>query len=176
MKHIYGLSLDGGPIRYVGQTKLPLKTRLQLWKSNARVESNSSPAMRWVRAIDVAGWELQIQLLATVEDAAGDEAERKWIAAFLDLLNVAAGGAGCPGVIPSEAARAKRAASVKKNWDSQTVRVRWVVTDEQHARQVEGIKRSFENGRNPSLGMLGKRHSDATKAKISATKRLRSMK
>lgn len=141
MKNIYGLRVGDGPVMYVGQTKLKLSERLHLWKSNAKRKHRKSPVMNWVLNVINDGLVLEIDLLEVAAD--GDEAETRWIASLPGLLNVAKGGPGCPGVVPSEATRAKRSASVKRSWDGQTVRVRWTASEEQRRKQAEGVKRSW---------------------------------
>lgn len=134
MKTIYGLKDWTGVIRYVGQTKLPLSQRLSLHKSNAPRESR--PVAAWVLSEAM----VSIVMLEIAKNAAADAAERKWIAALPNLLNVAAGGPGCPGVIPSESTRRKRAESVRADWAKQTKRVRFTLTAEQSRKQKEGCR------------------------------------
>lgn len=146
MKTIYGLRVSDGPIRYIGQTKLSLEERRKLWVSNSRAEHRKAPVYEWVREITASGKQLQIVELEMAERF--DEAESEWIARTPNLLNIAKGGPGCPGVIPDEKTRNKRSESVKNHWKTVINRTRWVPTEEVKEKQSMARKIWWEKKKN----------------------------
>jgi hypothetical protein len=158
-KTIYGLKrLGSDQIKYIGQTVLPLKERLHCWKSNA-ARGGDRPVFVWIRSMPRD--DLEIVGLEVTDDA--DQRERAWIATVPGLLNVAVGGPGCPGVIPDEETRAKRSESVRKSWERAAVRVRFHPNAEQRRKHKEAC------AKRPNNHMVGRKHSEETKAKMRAT-------
>lgn len=145
MKTIYGLKISNGPIRYIGQTKLALEDRRKLWISNSKAEHRKSPIYQWVRELVANGKQLQIVELELSERF--DEAESEWIARTPNLLNIAKGGPGCPGVPQSQATREKRAASIKKQWElgqGAATRNHFFHTEEMRAKMSHSMKQLWE--------------------------------
>ena len=168
---VYGLSSSRDPaIRYVGQTILKLPARRTLWRNNAQLKTGcNSKVCRWIRDLYESGADLVITALE--EDAERHVRERYWIAKLradgAPLLNVAEGGAGCPGVIPNDDTRRKRAESVRKSWETETVRVRFRATEEQLKKMSDALRV------NHPRSWLGRKHTDETKAKMSASAKAR---
>ncbi len=80
-KTIYGLrQRNSDAIKYVGQTKLSLKARLRLWRSNSRA-GKMTPVFSWIRSIPAEC--LEIIGLEVTDDP--DACEARWIATIPGL-------------------------------------------------------------------------------------------
>jgi hypothetical protein len=89
---IYGLCGSNGEIRYIGQTKCALATRLAGHVSSAKV-GRDTPRKAWVREQHSAG-NLQIVMLSTADDADAAEAAAitEWRGKGHALFNISPGG------------------------------------------------------------------------------------
>lgn len=101
---IYGLySTEDGEIRYIGQTRISLETRLAQHLGDAGRKNErklKSHCYRWIRKTLRNGHRIGIQLLEA--DAEYEVAERQWIAIFRQrfpgrLTNISDGGEGYTG-------------------------------------------------------------------------------
>ncbi len=101
---IYGLySTEDGEIRYIGQTRISLETRLSQHLGDASRKNErklKSHCYRWIRKTLRNGHRIGIQLLEA--DAEYETAEKQWIAIYRDrfpgrLTNISDGGEGYVG-------------------------------------------------------------------------------
>lgn len=78
--YIYGLSSsENGIIRYVGQTKNSLKSRLNEHKCDALTRKLKSHKCNWIRKIYKDGFKLQIELIEKTDELRWQEREIYWI-------------------------------------------------------------------------------------------------
>ncbi len=91
--YIYGLSLDGVDIRYVGQTRISIKHRFYA-HSKAAYRGEKTPLYHWMRKHGIHN--VVATLLEETSLESADEREIFWIAALRQetgrLLNLAGGG------------------------------------------------------------------------------------
>lgn len=158
---------------YCGKTIHPAK-RLRQHKAG----SKNPHGTVWKR-VSICGDDIQMRTMEIVHPE-GDWAarERHWIAmlrcAFPDVQNIAAGGEGAPGWIPSEDARRRIGAAQRGKIMSEetraklrTARARQIITDETR----EKISQRFKGQTRPeiSASMLGRQVSKETREKIRAS-------
>ena len=118
MKTIYSLSDPrDGRVRYIGATSSKLYRRCATHRAMCR--KLSTPVAAWIAPLLDAGVRPLIRCVAGPTEQWA-QAERDAIAAHreagCDLLNVALGGIGCYGVIPSEKSRSKRSATLRARY------------------------------------------------------------
>jgi hypothetical protein len=98
---IYGLcSTKNGVIRYIGQTKQPLQSRLTQHLAEAARSRGNSRCHRWIRKELSAGHSIEIRLIE--DGCAWDEAEKRWIEIYRQkhpgiMTNLSSGGCGYAG-------------------------------------------------------------------------------
>lgn len=118
MKRIYVL-IDPRDcaVRYVGATQSKLYRRCATHRAMSK--KTTTPVAGWIRELMALGLRPQIRPFGDPTDA-WEGAERQAILHFrgqgADLLNVADGGMGCHGVIPSSTTRTKRSATLKARY------------------------------------------------------------
>jgi len=157
---VYGLfSSENGEIRYIGQTKLSLRRRLETHKSNAKRGGKRRSAF-WIRSVLNRGFELHIVVLHDYAEWNVTEKAmiKQWRENGARLVNMTDGGEGI--YIPSDETRQKRAASVKASWEKRS-RTQPVWTPERRERHKIACKIRG------SKHWIGKKHSEETKRKIS---------
>ena len=158
---VYGLySLRDSVVRYIGQTTQPMKKRFSqhlLYSKNKK-----TAVQKWINKSICEGFDVRYTILDG--NAVFNDTEVEVIASYKEagirLLNHTDGGGGVLGLSQTDETRKKRSESVRRNWETQSVRVRWVANKEQHMRQIEGCKKRT------SKPMLGKNHSDETRKKM----------
>lgn len=104
-------------IRYVGATSDPLWKRLALHVTLSRDSTTKCAA--WIRDVVACGGRPTIDQVMSATES-WERAETETIALLrsegADLLNMTAGGMGCTDCLPSDEARAKRSATLKKHY------------------------------------------------------------
>lgn len=169
--YIYGLHLEGGPIRYIGLTQKSISTRFSQHKYNARAGLRY-PLYDWMRKY--AG-QVQVSLLEEVPDGHAEGLEAREVFHISEarkmhgskLLNLSSGGsATMKGGTLSAEARAKISAS----------RMGKPLSDEHRASisaSLIGNTRSLgysiteEHRANLSAAQTGRKHTDETKLRMS---------
>ena len=152
-------SSRNGEVRYVGQTTQ--KPSIRLRQHIAYAKYKITALQLWMFREINDGHIVGMTILRS--DAIFNETERLVIAEYRNagarLLNHTEGGEGVLGHSPSAETRQKRSDSVKRNWERQSIRVRWKATDEQR-KKISDAKKTHKPV------MLGKRHSEETKKKM----------
>jgi hypothetical protein len=98
---VYGLySSEDGEVRYIGQTKQPLASRLTQHLAEAHRSKGNSRAHRWIKKAVSNGFTIGIQLIEA--NCQWNEAERRWIAVYRAkfpgiMTNLSDGGCGYAG-------------------------------------------------------------------------------
>jgi group I intron endonuclease len=165
LTYIYALHLTAGDYRYIGVTIDPIRRMRQ---HNGATERDSTlPVHNWMRKYP---GEVQMTIIDTYDTyAEGLEGERNWIAIFRELysglLNLTDGGEGAVGYVHTEEAIAKMENRVISEETREKIRESRLGT----RLSPEAIaKRTATRKANGVPGpMLGRHHTDETKAKMS---------
>lgn len=160
---IYGLSLDGYAIRYVGLTAKSAEHRLRGHQGCARSGINL-PLYRWMRKYGPENVQTRVLgYTASIEDLY--LAERWWIAELREagyhLLNLTDGGDGVHGYIFTDEQRARLSAAHKGKRHSGSFA-------KSHAPWNKGRPPSEEQKAKLSAAMKGRVFSEEHKAKLRA--------
>ncbi len=149
---IYGLTAlpsDQG-VRYVGVTKRAIKNRLYHHVYNSINRKYQTYKDRWIRKCVAKGLTIHIILLAEVPAAEWELWERHWIAKFDNLTNSTSGGQGSlnMAIEVREKIGAAHRNKIVSEISREKMRIAWIARREREK---------------------GKKHSEETKAKISAS-------
>lgn len=160
---VYGL-LDPakGEIRYIGQTKLIPRRRLERHRSTARLKP-VVPVHFWIRKVIQSGG--YVDLVVLQEDAIWNKDEIELIERYraqgARLLNVTGGGDGTYGAPQSTEERKRKSERAKTWWASRIDRRQPPWTAEQRENHRIACK---QRGQGPHW--LGAKHSEETKEKM----------
>jgi hypothetical protein len=154
---IYGLRKIGDPeVRYVGRTAKDPRVRLQRHRWQAASPTCERYVSRWIRSVD-----FQIEIIVLESDPSDPrQSEREWIVRLRErgdrLTNLTHGGEGAPptGFLLSPEQRRKIREANLRRWADPAAR-----------------ERLAESNRRGQTGMLGKKHSLATRQRISASQK-----
>ncbi|MDP3767725.1 MAG: GIY-YIG nuclease family protein, partial [Dehalococcoidia bacterium] len=154
---------------YVGKTMRPgMRQRRHV------TERGQRPIHRWVAALLAEGKEPELIIVERIDVAEWADRERAWVrhlrATGHASLNVACGGNGAPGVIPSPETRAKLRAATLATWH----RAPRTMTPEHLAAWREGSRlavRTPEWRAKIAASHRGKRLSPETRVRISVNRR-----
>lgn len=155
-------------VRYIGKTT-DFVRRLR----RHRTEQGRTPRHYWLASLRAQGLEPQGIVLEVVQESQWDEREQHWIRHYREqgarLTNLATGGRGAVGIIPSEATRRKLSESGKRAWQEKPRSL----TDEHKAKLAtlhKGRKRRDETKARISEAMKGRHLTDEHRAKMSAAR------
>ncbi|MBU8540834.1 NUMOD3 domain-containing DNA-binding protein [Falsiroseomonas tokyonensis] len=168
-----------GAVRYVGKTIKTLSARLSGHVSLALVRKAKTHTANWIRALNAEGLRPKIAEVDRCCCAGWADLECAWIARYraegANLTNTTAGGAGDPARSPE--VRAKFAAIARAR-SPETRALLSAASKRRPPHSIEARKKMSEAARSIApevrkrVGQMavGKRHSDETKAKMSAAK------
>ncbi|SDZ50735.1 NUMOD3 domain-containing DNA-binding protein [Herbiconiux ginsengi] len=184
---VYGIrDVATGDVRYVGQTTVPIRRRLQQHLRVAR-SGRRTPLYDWLRSRDSGTFEIvELEKVYREREELGI-AEMAWISYLRErgarLLNIADGGLGPTGVTwTPEQREAARARSTGRRGASRPGSANpffgMTHSDRQRAIWSERRKGSITGENNPNFGKFGSEHpsfgrklSDETRARLSEQKR-----
>lgn len=170
---VYGLHSGDGAFRYIGKTTCTPSARLAQHVCDSRTRRNSAVS-EWIRGQLSNGKRPVVRVLEVCEPSLGAERERAYIAAFRGigaaLLNMTDGGDGAPGCERSAETRAKMS---KVN----SGRVCSPETKARIAASHIGIRPGPQTRAKISAALrgrpgnwLGRKHSEESRAKMSASR------
>jgi hypothetical protein len=148
MKTIYALfDVLTGDVKYVGQTKLGIRRRLALWRSNSK-KHPTRPVCAWI--LDLGRMRVGIKWLEEVSDSKADEQEQYWIARTPGLLNISIGGPGTTGMTQTASTKERRSKAITAQWRAgvgAATRDPFFHTPEMRRKQSEARKAWWERRR-----------------------------
>lgn len=147
-------------VRYIGKTKNPdRRFRQHLTRAGRGIRTH---CYNWIRQLFAAGFVPNLEVLCNIDAVDADRVEKEMIARFrtlgAPLTNLADGGGGNPGWIPSLETRANMSAAHKGNKNS----LGYHQSKEHIAKRVPALM--------GNKSTLGRHPSDETRAKMSAAK------
>lgn len=178
--YIYAL-LDPrtGEVRYVGKT-VNIAERLYGHKHDAVCHRSKTHNCTWIRSLLAAGYEPEVVILEEVDSDSWAEAEAKWIAHYRSLgarlNNHTDGGEGAPGCKRSEetitALRQRMMGNDYHKYVTPEGRERINAANRGRVDTPETREKRAASHRGKPSGMLGHKHTESTREKISAGLRL----